>query len=68
MGYDIGGGYDGWKLSTPWDGEVSRHVEFECEHCEAYNEDVEVVVGRRDDGVDTECEECGKMNYVNLGE
>lgn len=67
MSYDIPG-YDGWKLATPWDDEVCHYVAFECKHCEYYNEDVEVVTGRRDDGVDVECYDCGKENYVDLGE
>jgi len=69
MSYDIGGGYDGWKLSTPWDDEVSMSVSFDCsnDECEQPNENVEVVAGRRDDYVDVECEECGKVNGVDIG-
>lgn len=59
--------YDSWKLATPWDDEVCRYVAFQCEECEQYYEDIEVVVGKRDDGVDVECDECGKQNYVDLG-
>ena len=67
MSYDIGGGYDGWKLSTPWDDEVSMTVYFDCKECEQPNEDIEVVVGKRDDYVDVECEECDKVNTVDIG-
>jgi hypothetical protein len=67
MSYDIGGGYDGWKLSTPWDDEVSTTVCFDCVECEEPNDNIDVVVGRRDDYVDVECEECGKVNTVDIG-
>jgi len=67
MSYDIGGGYDGWKLSTPWDDEVETTVSFECKECEHYNEDITVVVGRGSDDAPVECEECGVENNVDLG-
>jgi hypothetical protein len=60
MSYDIGGGYDGWKLSTPWDDEKAIHVSFECTECQVFNEDVEVIVGRSMYW-ESECE-CGAMN------
>ena len=58
--------YDSWKLATPWDDEVSRNVSFDCSECEETNDDVEVIVGKRDDYVEVECEECGKMNSVDF--
>lgn len=58
--------YDSWKLATPWDDEVARTVSFDCSNCEEYNDSVDVVVGRRDEEVDTECESCGVMNSVDL--
>lgn len=59
--------YDDWKLATPWDDEVSRTVSFQCGECEELNESIEVVVGKRDDYVDVECEECGQVNVVDIG-
>jgi hypothetical protein len=69
MSYDIGGGYDGWKTATPWDDEVSITVSFECSSpdCEEYNEGVEAIAGKRDEYVDVECNECGKLNGVDIG-
>jgi hypothetical protein len=67
MSYDIGGGYDGWKLSTPWDDEVEVSVSFECKSCEVYNENVDAVAGRRDEEVYVECVECGVMNTADTG-
>ena len=67
MSYDIGGGYDGWKLSTPWDDEVAVTVSFYCQSCEVYNENVDAVAGRRDEEVYVECDECGVMNTADTG-
>lgn len=67
MGYDIGGGYDAWKLSTPWDNEVSISVSFECTECEEWNENDDVTVSRGDDEAYVECFECGKENSVYIG-
>jgi transcription elongation factor Elf1 len=58
--------YDSWKLATPWDDEVSRMVDFDCSECDSYNKSVEVVVGRRDEEAEAECESCGHMNWVDL--
>ena len=66
-GYDIGGGYDGWKLSTPWDNEREINVSFECAECEVENE-TEVIVGGRSGDVDVECAECGENNSVSFGD
>lgn len=60
--------YDGWKLATPWDDEVSRTVSFECTQCGEPNDDVDVIIGKRDSQVDTECQECDKLNTVSLKE
>ena len=60
-GYDIGGNYDAWKLSTPWDDEKEISVSFSCDKCEEWNEDIQVIVGRSMYW-ETECSECGAMN------
>ena len=67
MSYDIGGGYDGWKLSTPWDDEIAMNVSFECSKCEFYNEDMDAVGSRGSDEVYVECHECGTENSVDVG-
>ena len=43
-GYDIGGNYDAWKLSTPWDDEKEISVSFSCDKCGEWNEDIQVIV------------------------
>lgn len=68
MGYDIGGGYDGWKTATPWDDEKEITVSFECEECEVDNDSVDVVVGGGSGDADVECEECGANNSVSYGD
>jgi hypothetical protein len=60
--------YDDWKLATPWDDEVSFKIDFDCYKCEYYNESVEVVVGRGADEAEAECQDCGELNYVGIGE
>ena len=67
-GYDIGGGYDGWRTATPWDNEREISVSFECRECEVENDSVEVVVGGRSGDVDVECGECGVSNSVSFGD
>jgi len=67
-GYDIGGGYDGWRTATPWDNEREISVSFECGKCEVENDSVEVVVGGRSGDVDVECAECGENNSVSFGD
>lgn len=67
MGYDIGGGYDAWKLATPWDDEVVFHVSFDCTSCEAENNDVEAVGSRGCEEVITCCSECDAENSVYVG-
>jgi hypothetical protein len=67
MSYDIPG-YDGWKLATPWDDEIATTVSFECNHCDEYNDDVDVVIGRKDDEVYVDCYNCNAENTVSLGE
>jgi transcription elongation factor Elf1 len=59
-------GYDGWKLSTPWDDEREISVSFECKECDEENE-TEIVVGGRSGDADVECEFCGKNNVVSFG-
>jgi transcription elongation factor Elf1 len=58
-------GYDGWKLSTPWDDEIAIDVSFECSECEAENLNVEAVTGKRDTEVYVSCDECGEENVVD---
>jgi hypothetical protein len=60
-------GYDGWKLSTPWDDEVAMTVEFECSKCEHYHEDYDAVGSSRSDEVIVYCDECGAENSVDVG-
>ena len=57
--------YDDWKLSTPWDDEVSVIVSFECSSCEVSNEHVDAVAGKHDDVVYVECNDCGVMSTVD---
>lgn len=59
-------GYDGWKLSTPWDDEVAMTVSFDCTDCEEYNESVDAVGSRNSDEVYVECEYCGYENCVDV--
>lgn len=59
-------GYDGWKLSTPWDNEISISVEFECTECEDWNEQSDVISSRGADEVYVECSSCGHENTVSL--
>lgn len=66
MSYDIPG-YDGWKLSTPWDDETVYYVDFDCSECDEFNSDIEAVGGKRADEVFVECAECGFMNCVDVG-
>ncbi len=65
-GYDIGGGYDGWRTATPWDDEVAMNVSFDCCCCEELNEDVEAVGSKGSDEVLVECSECGAENSVDI--
>lgn len=53
-------GYDGWKLSTPWDDEKEISIAFDCSNCEEPNEQT-VTVGRSLEW-ETECSHCGETN------
>lgn len=66
MSYDIGGGYDGWKLATPWDDEVALTVSFDCHECEHEHDSVDAVGSRGSDEVYVECENCGVENCVSV--
>jgi transcription elongation factor Elf1 len=66
MSYDIPG-YDSWKLATPWDDEVAITVSFECWNCEADNDSVEAIVGKRDSEAIVFCEDCDAENSVDRG-
>jgi transcription elongation factor Elf1 len=60
-------GYDGWKLATPWDDEISTTVSFECWNCQAYNDSVEAITGKNDSEAYVHCEECDAENSVDVG-
>lgn len=66
MSYDIPG-YDGWKLSTPWDDEAVYYVSFDCSECGEFNSDMEAIGGRGADEVFVQCLECDVMNSVDVG-
>jgi hypothetical protein len=66
-GYDIGGGYEGWRTATPWDDEVAMTVSFECRKCEHYNDDVDAIGSRGSDEVIVYCYECDAENSVDVG-
>jgi len=65
MSYEIPG-YDGWKLSTPWDDEVAMTVSFECDECQEWNESVDAVGSKGSYEVHVECENCYHMNCVDV--
>lgn len=48
--------------------EVWYTIEFECRHCQEWHEDMEVLILEDSYGVDTDCEKCGKNNYIELGD
>ena len=58
-------GYDGWKLSTPWDDEIAVDVSFECSECEVENINVEAITGKRDSEIYIHCEECDALNTLD---
>jgi hypothetical protein len=66
MGYDIGGGYDGWRTATPWDDEVALNVSFECGACQAWNDDVSATGSSGSDEVIVYCYECDAENNVDV--
>jgi DNA-directed RNA polymerase subunit RPC12/RpoP len=66
-GYDIGGGYDGWRTATPWDDEVAFNVTYVCSKCQLETEDAEAVGSKGSDEVIVFCDECGAENSVDVG-
>lgn len=58
-------GYDGWKLSTPWDDEIAVDVSFECSECEAENINVEAITSKQDSEIYVHCEECEALNTLD---
>lgn len=66
-GYDIGGGYDGWRTATPWDDEVAFTVTYVCSKCQLENEDTEAIGSRGSDEVIVYCGNCDTENCVTVG-
>jgi hypothetical protein len=55
-----------WRVEVM--NEVWYTIEFECRHCQEWHEDMEVLILEDSYGVDTDCEKCGKNNYIELGD
>jgi RNase P subunit RPR2 len=66
-GYDLPG-YDGWKLSTPWDDEVALTVSFTCHKCETEHDDYSATGSSKSSEVIVTCDECGAENSVDVGD